>query len=92
MFGKTITQVRAFTHDPILLSETAVGPAAGQFAKIQDLFHGMAAYKTLGLVWFDKSQHGSVYRQDWRLEDNVQAQISFQLGVRQGLTQIGPAG
>jgi mannan endo-1,4-beta-mannosidase len=87
VFGTTITQVRAFTNDPVLLSETAVGPAAGQFVKIQDLFHGMAAYKTLGLVWFDKTQHGSLYRQDWRLEDNPQAVISFRLGVRQELTQ-----
>jgi mannan endo-1,4-beta-mannosidase len=85
VFGRTITQVRAFTSKPVLLSETAVGPAAGQFAKIQDLFHGMAKYKTLGLVWFDKAQHGSVFRQDWRLADNVQAEISFRLGVRQEL-------
>ena len=61
VFGRTITQVRAFTSKPVLLSETAVGPDAGQFAKIQDLFHGMATYKTLGLVWFDKTQHGSPY-------------------------------
>src|SRR6185437_1509512 len=47
VFGKTIDQVRAFTRDPILLSETAVGPRAGQLLKIQDLFHGMAKYKTL---------------------------------------------
>ena len=56
VFGTTIDQVRAFTGKPILLSETAVGPDAGQFVKIQDLFHGMATYKTLGLVWFDKDQ------------------------------------
>ena len=66
VFGKTIGQVRAFTGKPVLLSETAVGPQAGQFAEIQDLFHGMAKYKTLGLVWFDKPQHGGVYHQDWR--------------------------
>jgi Glycosyl hydrolase family 26 len=85
VFGKTITQVRTFTNKPVLLSEIAVGPAAGQFAKIQDLFHGMARYRTLGLVWFDKAQHGSIFHQDWRLADNLQAQISFRLGVRQEL-------
>ena len=37
----------------VLLSETTVGPAAGQFAKINNLFYGMRRYKTLGLVWFD---------------------------------------
>jgi mannan endo-1,4-beta-mannosidase len=91
VFGQTITQVRAFTSKPVLLSETAVGPDAGQFAKIQDLFHGMAAYKTLGLVWFDKTQHGGIFRQDWRIEDNLQAQISFRLGVRDELTPYRPA-
>jgi mannan endo-1,4-beta-mannosidase len=90
VFGKTITQVRAFTGKPVLLSETAVGPEAGPFAKIQDLFHGMAKYKTLGLVWFDKSQHGGIYHQDWRIEDNVQAEISFRLGVRDQLTPRTP--
>jgi Glycosyl hydrolase family 26 len=90
VFGKTITQVRSFTGKPVLLSETAVGPEAGQFAKIPDLFHGMATYKTLGLVWFDKPQHGGLYHQDWRIEDNVQAEISFRLGVRDELAPYRP--
>jgi hypothetical protein len=90
VFGRTIGQVRTFTGKPVLLSETAVGPQAGPFAEIQDLFHGMAKYKTLGLVWFDKAQHGGVYHQDWRLEDNVQAKISFQLGVRDELAPYRP--
>ena len=92
VFGTTITQVRTFTSKPVLLSETAVGPAAGQFAKIQDLFHGMAKYKTLGLVWFDKAQHGGIFHQDWRLADSLQAQISFRLGVRQELAPYHPIG
>jgi hypothetical protein len=92
VFGKTITQVRAFTSRPVLLSETAVGPAADQLVKILDLFRGMAAYKTLGLVWFDKSQHGSPFRQDWRIEDNPTAAVSFRLGVRDDLTPNPPAG
>jgi len=91
VFGQTINQVRAFTSKPVLLSETAVGPDAGQFAKIQDLFHGMATYKTLGLVWFDKTQHGSIFHQDWRIEGNLQAEISFRLGVRDELAPYRPA-
>ena len=82
VFGKTIDQVRTFTSKPVLLSETAVGPAADQFVKIQDLFHGMPSYKTLGLVWFDEDQHGGgSYHQDWRIEDNPLAEDSFKLGV-----------
>ena len=92
VFGPTIDQVRAFTGKPILLSETAVGPAAGQFVKIQNLFQGMATYKTLGLVWFDKAQHGSINHQDWRIEDNLQAEISFRLGVLRELAPNPPSG
>lgn len=88
LFGPTITNVRSFTSKPVLLSETAVAPGASQFVQISDLFRGMAADKTLGLVWFDASQSGSAYRQDWRIEDNREAEISFKLGVAD---DIGPA-
>ncbi len=81
VFGKTIKQVRKFTGKPILLSETAVGPKAGQFAKIGNLFAGLRRYNTLGLVWFDKAQVGGILHQDWRIEDNVAAQTAFRLGV-----------
>jgi hypothetical protein len=92
VFGKTIAQVRAFTGKPVLLSETAVGPEAGQFVKIPNLFSGMAAYKTLGLVWFDQPQHGGLYHQDWRIEDSQAAVATFRLGVRDYLTSKPPAG
>jgi hypothetical protein len=92
VFAKTIHQVRSFTSKPVLLSETAVGPGADQFAKIQDLFHGIAAYKMLGLVWFDKDQHGGIEHQDWRIEDSPTAMISFRLGVLRELAPNPPAG
>jgi hypothetical protein len=88
VFGRTIDQVRKFTQKPVLLSETAVGPAAGQFVKIQDLFRGMQKYKTLGLVWFDKDQHNGIYHQNWRIEDSQTAEDSFRLGVRDELAPI----
>ena len=40
-----------------LLSEAGIGPAANQFGNILRLFQGVAADKTLGLVWFDIAQH-----------------------------------
>jgi hypothetical protein len=86
VFGQTIAQVRALTRRPVLLSETAVGPRAGQSAKIQDLFHGMATYRTLGLIWFDITQHDGIYHQDWRIEDNPAAEAAFRLGVRYEMT------
>jgi mannan endo-1,4-beta-mannosidase len=82
VFGGTIDQVRQFTDKPVLLSETAVGPDAGQALKIPNLFAGIRTYKTLGLVWFDKDQHDGILHQDWRLEGNQTAAIAFRLGVR----------
>jgi mannan endo-1,4-beta-mannosidase len=91
IFSDTIDQVRSFAPDkPVLLAETAVGPAAGQFLKIANLFDGMAKYKTLGLVWFDISQHDGIYHQDWRIEDSGGAQNVFQLGVRDQLKPPPP--
>jgi mannan endo-1,4-beta-mannosidase len=81
VFGSTIQQVRALTRKPILLSETAVGPNAGQFTKISDLFSGMRKYRTLGLVWFDKVQDDGIYHQDWRIENDPQADAAFRLGL-----------
>jgi Glycosyl hydrolase family 26 len=81
VFGSTIRQVRALTTKPILLSETAVGPRAGQFSKIGDLFSGMRQYQTLGLVWFDKVQNDGIYHQDWRIENDPQADAAFRLGL-----------
>jgi len=85
VFGTTIAQVRSFTNKPVLLSETAVGPEAGQAAKIQDLFRGMATYGTLGLVWFDITQNDGIYHQNWRIEDSRAAAESFRLAAHKYL-------
>jgi mannan endo-1,4-beta-mannosidase len=90
-FGSTIAQVRQFTNKPVLLSETGVGPAAGQFAKIGNLFAGMRQYGTLGLVWFDVTQHDGILHQDWRIEDSSVAEAAFRLGVA-GLRLTRPSG
>jgi hypothetical protein len=87
VFAKTIDQVRQFTDKPVLLSETAVGPDAGQALKIPNLFAGMQRYKTLGLVWFDKDQDDGILHQDWRIEGDPAAEYSFRLGVRDDLSQ-----
>jgi mannan endo-1,4-beta-mannosidase len=91
-FGPTIAQVRSFTRSPVLLSETAVGPRAGQFAGIKGLFDGMATARTLGLVWFDAHQNQGVDHQDWRLEDSQIAGFSFRLGIKDDLTANPLAG
>jgi mannan endo-1,4-beta-mannosidase len=81
VFGKTIAQVRVLSHKPVLLSETAVGPGAGQAAKIGELFTGIRQYQTLGLVWFDIAQNDGIYHQDWRIEDNPAAVSAFRRGA-----------
>jgi mannan endo-1,4-beta-mannosidase len=53
LFGPTIGAVRALTSDPILIAETGAVPAAGQPAKITNLFAGIRSYGLLGFVWFD---------------------------------------
>jgi hypothetical protein len=62
LFGPTIGAVRALTSDPILIAETAATSAAGQPAKIADLFAGTHLYGLLGFVWFD-----AYAVKDWRL-------------------------
>ena len=89
VFGKTIAQVRAFTGKPLLLSETAVGPEAGQPVKVRDLFNGMRQYGTLGLVWFDIAQEDGVYHQDWHIEDSPAAVTAFRRDAS-GMTLARP--
>jgi len=89
VFGKTIAQVRLLTHKPVLLSETAAGPGAGQPVKIGELFTGIRQYQALGLVWFDIAQNDGIYHQDWRIEDNPAAVAAFRRGAS-GLSLTKP--
>jgi mannan endo-1,4-beta-mannosidase len=76
LFGPTIKAVRELTLAPILITETAASPAAGQPAKIADLFAGVRACGLLGFVWFD----GKGFR-DWRLTSPA-AITAFRQGAR----------
>ena len=75
LFGPTITAVRALTSDPILIAETAAAPAAGQPAKIADLFAGIRLFGLLGFVWFDANA-----TEDWRLSSRA-AIAAFRQGA-----------
>ena len=75
LFGPTIAAVRALTGAPILIAETAVASAAGQPAKIANLFTGIHLYGLLGFVWFD-----SIHIEDWRLISPV-AIAAFRRGT-----------
>jgi hypothetical protein len=68
--------VRQITGAPILIAETAAVPAAGQPAKIADLFAGVRLYGLLGFVWFDVT-----HPENWRLS-SPEALAAFRRGAR----------
>lgn len=76
LFGPTIAAVRQLTRDPILIAETGASQAAGQPAKIADLFAGIRAYGLLGFVWYDV-----VAVEDWRIDGNPAALAAFRHGA-----------
>ncbi len=82
VFRPVLADIRRFTQDPVLIAETAVGPLAGQSRGIKDLLAGVRAGHFLGLVWFDRRSHGSIYQQNWRLEDNPVALAAFRNALR----------
>jgi mannan endo-1,4-beta-mannosidase len=66
LFGPTIAAVHGLTRDPIIIAETGATLAAGQPAKLADLFDGVRRFGLLGFVLFD--QNGVVrYVQTWRI-------------------------
>jgi len=75
LFGPTIADVRAFTRDPVLITETSATPASGQPAKVTDLFAGVHLYGLLGFVWFDTATTA-----DWRLT-GPEAAAAFRRGA-----------
>jgi mannan endo-1,4-beta-mannosidase len=88
IFAPSIRVIRSFTRDPIMLSETAIGPVAGQARMIPNLFAGIRRYHLRGLVWFDVAQHQGKYHQDWRLEGDPAGLAVF----RRELKTVEPPG
>jgi len=91
-FEPTISAIRQITKKPIMIAETAVGPVAGQSAKIPGLFAGVRADHLLGLIWFDMSQSNGQYHQDWRLEGNPAGTAAFRQAVKQYIKLLPATG
>jgi hypothetical protein len=53
LVNSTVSAVRHISHDPVLLAEIGVARAAGNGAKIINLFAGIHSHGFLGFVWFD---------------------------------------
>jgi beta-mannanase len=77
LFGPTIARIHALTADPILVAETGATAAAGQPAKIADLFAGIRAYGLLGLIWFDATNSAG---QDFSVSSTA-AMAAFRTGA-----------
>lgn len=82
VYGATITAIRGFTKDPILLSEIAIGPRSNPAGQIPALFSAIHARHLLGLVWFDAPA-----MQNWRLEADPAALAAF----RRSAASMSPA-
>jgi mannan endo-1,4-beta-mannosidase len=81
VFGAALAATRGLGK-PVLIAETAVGPGTGNRpGGIANLLAGVRSRRLLGLIWFDKVQHGGPYRQDWQLEGNAPAARAFRRGV-----------
>lgn len=77
LFSPMVDAVRTLSHTPVLLSETGAAPAAGQAAKIRDLFAGARADGLLGVVYFDLPGN-----RDWRLS-SAAALTAYRAAVRE---------
>ncbi len=53
-----------------------------QARQISGLFAGIRDQQILGFVWFDVAQSGSLYRQDWRIENDPAAIAAFRQAAR----------
>jgi hypothetical protein len=84
LFHGSLATVKQLTKtDPILLSETAVGPMTNaQAADITELFAAAKKYGLIAVVWFQKRQHSAKgqdpsVHQDWRLKPGSAALATF---------------
>ncbi len=77
LFGTTISTIRRFTSDPVLISETGISPSAGKAARIPELFAGARSAQVLGLVYFDATGY-----RDWRLDQDADALAAFRTAAQ----------
>ncbi|HUJ08120.1 MAG TPA: glycosyl hydrolase [Streptosporangiaceae bacterium] len=63
LFGPTMTQIRTFTSEPVLIAETSVPTGPGEAATARSLVAGVRRSNVIGLIWFNYDKAG----QDWRL-------------------------
>ncbi len=77
VFIQTIDAMRELSSDPILITETAAGPAAGKLRVVNELVAALNAYHLDGFLWFDIAQKGDYMHEDWQLETDPQALAAY---------------
>jgi hypothetical protein len=75
VFGPTLRDIRAVTDKPVLITETAAPPVAGQVRVLDQLASALRAYRLAGFIWFDIDQAGQrgLGKADWSMDANAAA-------------------
>jgi hypothetical protein len=77
LYKNQLDILRSFTRDPVLITETGVGPGPAQRRQIANLFAGVARTKgMLGFVWFDVNA-----LEHWNIDGNRVAIAAFRRGM-----------
>jgi len=84
VFGQTIGDVNDVAPGKkILIAETAAAPPGPvQARQIRGLFAGIKNKQILGFVWFDIEQSGSLYSQDWQVDNDPAAIAAFRQAAK----------
>jgi mannan endo-1,4-beta-mannosidase len=82
VFGRTIAEIRSFSHAPVLITETAVSNNPDRDRQIRALVAAVLENRLIGLNWFDNGQRDDPDNQDWRLEDDPAALAAFRSAVQ----------
>jgi hypothetical protein len=85
IFGPTISDLRGFTHKPIVIAETGATEVSGQMSRwIKEMFRELPAHKgIIGIVWFE-----AVDVVDWRVASYSQAAAAFSAGYASPLYHV----
>jgi hypothetical protein len=83
IFGPTITQLRQIASKPIVITETAGSPQAGQARTLTEITAGIAKFKLSGFIWFNINQGtNGLGHANWAINDDPQALTEYSAVVK----------
>ncbi|MFE9955227.1 glycoside hydrolase family 26 protein [Micromonospora sp. NPDC005299] len=85
IFGPTITEIRAFSRKPLVITETGASDATGRKAEwITETFRALPRYQDiLGLIWFEVDKE-----LDWRIVSSPAVAQAFATAVANPRYQV----